>query len=136
MSRQHTIDFEFVEYIPEHLEEGIFYIAPQFGAVMHLCCDGCGARVSTPLHPGQWTLTFDGETISLNPSVGNWELPCKSHYIIRRSRVLWAGEWSSERIAQGAMDDRLAVRSGTEAFEHSSANWWSRFRDWFRRLIA
>lgn len=135
MSSEHTIDFEFVEYIPELLEEGIIYIAPQFGAVMHLCCDGCGARVSTPLHPGQWTLTFDGETISLSPSVGNWELPSKSHYIIRRNRIVWAGDWPSERIAQGAIGDRLAVRSASETMQHSRACSWSRFRDWLRRLI-
>jgi hypothetical protein len=86
---RHSVTFEFVDYIPEQLEEGVVYIAPEFGAVIHLCCEGCGERVSTPLHPEQWTLTFDGQTISLSPSIGNWDLSCKSHYFIRHNRVEW-----------------------------------------------
>lgn len=109
MTRQSEIGFQFVDYIPNELEEGILYIAAEYGAVVHLCCEGCGERVSTPLHPGQWTLTFDGTTVSLNPSVGNWGLPCRSHYIIRRNRVVWAADWSNEAIAQSAASDRLAV---------------------------
>ncbi|MGI8680276.1 MAG: DUF6527 family protein [Jatrophihabitans sp.] len=54
---------------------------------MHLCCDGCGKKVSTPLRPAQWTLTYDGETVSLAPSIGNFSLACGSHYWIRQNRV-------------------------------------------------
>lgn len=109
MTRQSEIGFQFVDHIPNQLEEGILYIAAEFGAVVHLCCEGCGERVSTPLHPGQWTLTFDGTTVSLNPSVGNWGLPCRSHYIIRRNRVVWAADWSNEAIVKSAASDRLAA---------------------------
>jgi hypothetical protein len=107
----HPIDVEwrFVEYIPEHLEQGVIYIAAEFGAVMHLCLEGCGERISTPLSPAQWALTFDGETISLWPSVGNWDLPCRSHYIIRKNHIIWAGQWSDEAIKAGGQDDRLAA---------------------------
>ena len=135
MTRQSSVEFEFVDYIPEQLEEGVVYIAPDFGAVMHLCCDGCGERVSTPLHPGQWTLTFDGETISLKPSIGNWELPCKSHYFIRHNRVVWAGEWSDERISKAADDDRRAVAPRREDAPSTPSTPWSRLRNWMRRLI-
>lgn len=134
MTRQSSVEFEFVEYIPEQLEEGVVYIAPEFGAVMHLCCDGCGERVSTPLHPGQWTLTFDGETISLNPSIGSWQLPCKSHYFIRHNRVVWAGEWSDERILKAAADDRRAVAPRGEDVPKTPSTPWSRLRNWMRRL--
>ncbi|MDQ0614042.1 hypothetical protein QF046_001683 [Microbacterium sp. W4I4] len=109
MTRQEEIEFLFVDYIPNELEEGILYIAAEFGAVVHLCFDGCGERVSTPLHPGQWTLTFDGTTVSLSPSVGNWGLPCRSHYIIRRNRVVWAADWSTEAVVRSAASDRQAV---------------------------
>lgn len=109
MTRQAEIEFQFVNYIPNELEEGILYIAAEFGAVVHLCFEGCGERVSTPLHPGQWTLTFDGATVSLSPSVGNWGLPCRSHYIVRRNCVLWSADWSNERAARSAVSDRLAA---------------------------
>lgn len=131
----HSVTFEFVDYIPTQLEEGVVYIAPEFGAVIHLCCDGCGERVSTPLHPGQWTLTFDGQTISLSPSIGNWVLPCKSHYIIRRNRVIWASRWDDERIARGAIDDRQAVVQQSEGNQKILKSPWSRLRTWVRNLL-
>ncbi|MFC8536700.1 DUF6527 family protein [Streptomyces sp. NPDC057249] len=49
----------------------------------HLCCCGCGNEVITPLSPTQWSLTYDGESASLAPSVGNWALRCQSLYWIR-----------------------------------------------------
>lgn len=133
MTRQDSMTFEFVDYIPDQLEEGVVYLAPEFGAVMHLCCDGCGERVSTPLDPGQWTLSFDGRTISLSPSIGNWGLSCRSHYFIRRNRVVWAGEWSDVRITEGAVDDRRAVDRKAEGDRSAPGSLWSRLRDWMRR---
>lgn len=108
---QHPTDVQwrFVDYIPEQLEQGVICIALEFGAIMHLCLDGCGERISTPLSPAQWALTFDGETISLWPSVGNWDLPCGSHYIIRNNRVIWSNRWSEAAIKAGAKGDRLAA---------------------------
>jgi hypothetical protein len=41
---------------------------------------GCGKKVVLPLHPTHGKLTYDGETVSLSPSVGNWSFPCESHY--------------------------------------------------------
>jgi len=111
MSR-HPADvrWRFVDYVPEQLEQCVIYIAIEYGAVMHLCLDGCGERISTPLSPAQWALTFDGETISLWPSVGNWDLPCGSHYVIRNSRVIWSKRWSAEAIRASAREDRVAAQ--------------------------
>jgi hypothetical protein len=63
---------------------GVLYVSPGYATVTHLCCCGCGAEVVTPLSPTDWKLTFDGVAISLSPSVGNWSLPCRSHYFIDR----------------------------------------------------
>jgi hypothetical protein len=52
----------------------------------------------TPLAPTEWSLTFDGETVSLDPSVGNWSLDCQSHYWIRRDTARWAERWSPAEI--------------------------------------
>ncbi len=96
--RHRILEPRFVQQIPRELEEGVLYVSMQYGTVVHSCCCGCGLDIVTPLTPTDWQLTFDGETISLWPSVGNWNLPCKSHYVIRRNRVIEAGHWSQERI--------------------------------------
>jgi hypothetical protein len=94
MRRIDHLEPEFVEEIPRTLELGRLYISIPYRTVTHLCCCGCGSEVVTSLHPRRWALTFDGETVSLSPSVGNWSLPCRSHYVITRNRVRWAESWS------------------------------------------
>jgi len=76
--------------------------------VAHKCCCGCGQEVVTPLSPTYWKLTFDGRSISLDPSIGNWSFPCKSHYWIRSGKVRWAGMWTHEQIEAGREADRTA----------------------------
>lgn len=34
-------------------------------------------------------MSYDGEVISLYPSIGNRGFQCQSHYFIRRNRVVW-----------------------------------------------
>jgi hypothetical protein len=63
-------------------------------------------RWVTPLSPAEWQLIFDGATVSLSPSVGNWEFLCRSHYGIRRNRVQWAPSWSKARIEAGQSADQ------------------------------
>jgi hypothetical protein len=98
MSRVRTIRHEFVEQVPRQMKARTLYISIDHGTCMHTCLCGCGAEVVTPLSPRQWALTYDGETVSLWPSIGSWSLPCQSHYIIRRNRVLWERQFSSQEI--------------------------------------
>jgi hypothetical protein len=93
-----TISFEFVEFIPEYLEDGVVYISTKYSTVVHKCCCGCQEEVVTPLSPVDWQVTFDGKTISLYPSIGNWGLKCQSHYWIRKNRVIWLERWSDTEI--------------------------------------
>lgn len=53
-------------------------------------------------------LTFDGEAISLWPSVGNWKLPCRSHSIIDNGRVIECAAWTDEQIRAERARDRKA----------------------------
>jgi hypothetical protein len=103
------IRHEFVEYIPEALDDGVVYVSLRFATAAHLCCCGCGCEVVTPISPADWQLIFDGETISLEPSIGNWNLPCRSHYWIERSRVVWAHRWAPRRIAEARQLDNQAT---------------------------
>ena len=89
-----SIYHKFVHNIPEvdDMEDAVVYVSIQFATASHKCCCGCASEVITPLAPSQWKLTFDGESISLNPSIGNWNFECRSHYWIRRNRVIWIPE--------------------------------------------
>ncbi len=105
MKKVNVLKHEFVEYIPEVLSEGAIYVSIAFATAVHRCCCGCGNEVVTPISPTDWKLTFDGETISLFPSIGNWSFPCKSHYWIRSNGVEWAPQWSPQKIeAARALD--------------------------------
>jgi hypothetical protein len=96
----------FVTSAPEKPEEGILYVSLPYRTAIHRCCCGCGHEVVTPFSPTDWKLTFDGVSVSLYPSIGNWSLPCRSHYFIERGKVKWAGDWSDEKIAAGRSHDR------------------------------
>src|SRR6266568_5044697 len=89
---------KFVEFMPRPLEDGVLYVSIRFRIVSHNCCCGCGNEVVLNLSPNGWQLTFDGESISLYPSIGNWNFACRSHYWITRNKVRWADSWSDERI--------------------------------------
>jgi hypothetical protein len=98
MPRQSELIPEFVELAPPELKEGVLYVSMVYGSVIHKCCCGCGEKVVTPLGPTDWKLTFDGEAISLYPSIGNWSLPCQSHYWIEDNKVKWSGRMSRKDI--------------------------------------
>lgn len=107
MKREMTLTHEFVEYIPDRLEDGTIYVSIAFATVAHKCCCGCGNEVITPLSPTDWTLIFDGQSISLDPSIGNWNFACRSHYWIKRNRVILAPRWSQQKINAGRAHDYL-----------------------------
>jgi hypothetical protein len=111
----------------------------EFATAMHCCMCGCGEPVITPLTPTDWRLTYDGETMSLAPSVGNWSMRCQSHYWLDNGLVRWSGRWTPEQIAAGRAHDRLAKAQAVgEAIELDAApvqrreTRWSRLRERFR----
>src|SRR6185295_354656 len=99
---------KFVEFIPRELEANTIYVSIPFATAIHNCCCGCGNRVVTPLSPTDWKLIFDGRSISLEPSIGNWSFPCRSHYWIKKNHVVWSYEWSDEEVAEARREDAQA----------------------------
>jgi hypothetical protein len=97
---------QFVEAIPESLEFGALYVSMTYATAIHQCACGCGCEVVTPFSPTDWKLYFDGENVTLEPSIGNWSFPCRSHYWIRAGKVKWAGEMSQQAIDKGRVYDR------------------------------
>lgn len=99
---------QFVESFPAKLEPGELYLAMEFATAAHLCACGCGTTVITPFSPTDWQMSFDGETVSLKPSIGNWTFPCRSHYWVRSGRIEWAGDMSLVAIDAGRKRDAQA----------------------------
>lgn len=106
-----TISHKFVELIPEQIENGIIYISLKYCTAIHKCCCGCQEEVVTPLSPTDWKLVFDGKSISLYPSIGNWNFHCKSHYWIKNNIIEWAPKWSREKINTGRNHDYLKKKN-------------------------
>lgn len=106
--RHHTLEHRFVRNVPRELEPGVLYISMEYATAVHSCCCGCGERVVTPFTPTDWRITFDGESVTLNPSVGNWNQDCRSHYVIEKNRVIECGPWSDVRVEAERRRDKRA----------------------------
>jgi uncharacterized protein DUF6527 len=104
--RREKLTPEFVEFIPGQLEEGILYVSMSYGTAIHLCACGCGEKAITPLSPSDWRLVFDGETVTLWPSIGNWSFACRSHYVVRRNRIRWAEDWPESKVKANRIRQR------------------------------
>jgi hypothetical protein len=145
MRQDILLTHEFVEFIPDELRQDTVYISLRFATASHLCCCGCGNKVVTPLRPTDWRLIFDGKAVSLDPSIGNWSFPCRSHYWISHSRVRWAPQWSKDRIEAGRAQDQFAkdkyfghateaaARLIPEPVSVKKAGLWDKVRNWWFR---
>lgn len=100
MQKLTKIELVRVHYVPKTLKPGLLYVSEEFGAAVHLCACGCGSKVSTPLGPTEWALEETASGPSLSPSVGSWQLPCKSHYWIRGGKIVWSGQYEREQSGQ------------------------------------
>jgi hypothetical protein len=137
MKQLSNIKHEFVEFIPKEREEGVLYISIPYSTAVHSCPCGCSLKVVTPLSPVGWKLTFDGETVTLFPSIGSWSFPCRSHYFIRRNIVVWSEDMSQDEIEWWRAPERknrerhleLRAADSTETDKKK----WSHFRDWLWR---
>lgn len=132
------VTFEFVKLIPNEREDGKVYISIPYSTAVHNCLCGCGMKVVTPIKPTKWTLTFNGEAISLSPSIGNWSFPCRSHYWILDNRVVKSGAMSAEAIALGRVRDAAATERYHEnkARPPMSAEPAPRKRSFWNRLLG
>lgn len=105
-----TLQHRFVELIPEKPESGILYISLEYCTAIHLCVCGCGNEVVTPISPTDWKISFNGETVSLSPSIGNWNFKCQTHYWITNNKIEMARKWSRKEIDSGRNSDSKKKR--------------------------
>jgi hypothetical protein len=122
-----------VQYMPLRLDPGILYVAEEFNAAAHLCACGCGTIIRTPLN--RWRLTVTKNGPSLDPSVGNWQEPCQSHYWIENGQVKWAGKWTDEQIIVGRKKEVARIRKTSNKLNRKHSNklkrLWQRLKGFF-----
>ena len=87
--------------MPKELEPGILYVSKEFGVASHLCPCGCRNKIVTPITPPNWSLKVEKKKPTLYPSIGNWQLPCRSHYWIIKGEIKWSYDWTEEQVKQG-----------------------------------
>lgn len=124
--RRTSLRPEFIVTVPDDLEEGVLYVSMTYATAIHVCACGCREEVVTPISPTDWQLSYDGATISLEPSIGNWRLACRSHYWIRDGRVDWE---SDSGLTPPHAPDAPAAESAGSTFLSRIRR---RFAGWFR----
>lgn len=133
--KQNSFVPEFVETIPEQLEAGRLYISRRFRTASHLCACGCRNKVVTPLKPAKWRLSVTEGRVSLSPSIGRWQLPCKSHYWIRENRVVWSRPFTEAEMKAVLERDTKDLHNYYAARQksHSKSGFISRLLRWLRK---
>ena len=86
----------FVSIMPTILEGKTLYISKLYGVAIHLCLCGCKNKTVTPFKEYDvtgnkyfWQLIDNNGLITLVGSIGNFNLPCKSHYTITNNIATW-----------------------------------------------
>lgn len=87
--RKVEIKIEWVQQMPDKKDmiQGVVYISEEYGVSIHKClCGDCAELTVMPINHDHittgWDLIKNEEKISFVPSIGNFQFPCKSHYII------------------------------------------------------
>ena len=125
MPRLNRLVLQRVEFLPKELGSGILYVSDEYAVAGHLCACGCGSKVIVPLGPAEWSFSESAGQPTIRPSIGSWQLPCRSHYLITGGRIEWAGAWSESVVAAGrrAEEVRRAVHYAKLDQERV---WWRR----------
>ena len=120
---------KFVEGMPQKLEDGVIYVSIPFRIVSHNCCCGCGNEVVLNLAPSPkgWQVVFDGQTVSLNPSIGNFDFKCQSHYWITKNKVYWAEKWSDQKIRRAKASEALVFSEAEGSSQRKQKKGWKKW---------
>lgn len=96
---------EFVNQIPSELEDGVLYVCINCNVIVHRCACGCGEKTVTPIDKNYgWKISYDGQSITLRPSIGNFSIPCKSHYYITDNKVEWLRQHQRNNSKRGIFE--------------------------------
>ncbi|MGE0626728.1 MAG: DUF6527 family protein [Hyphomicrobiaceae bacterium] len=129
-----SIALKHVIHLPRQLEPGILYVSQEYAVAGHLCACGCGNKVITPLGPAEWSFSEKAGLASLRPSIGNWQLACRSHYVISSGRICWAPAWSDIQVKAGREIEQARREAHYRALD-GQRTLWGRLRNWVLSLF-
>jgi hypothetical protein len=121
--------------MPRQLEHGFLYVSEEFEVAGHLCACGCGEKVITPLGQAGWSFEDAADGPTLTPSIGSWQLPCKSHYWITGGRVRSADQWTPEQIQRGRQAEEDRRRAYYESRKPRKTGLLRAVWDWFKTAL-
>jgi hypothetical protein len=121
--------------MPRDLSPGILYLAEEYAVAGHLCACGCGNKVMTPLGAAEWNFSERDGRPSLSPSIGNWQLPCQSHYFITGGKIYWAAQWSTTQVEEGRQAEEQRRRAHY-ASRDRKLPFWMRIRQVVRNIFG
>jgi len=141
--KSETIRPVFVETIPtdsKELQAGALYISMKYNTLIHRCPCGCGGLSEVGLHPATRRMIYDGENISIEPSIGVRTLRCRSHYWITKNRIVWADPLSGEldEWFDGSRRDLTRAYAETPLMRQTGIDgrcWWVRLLHNIRRWL-
>lgn len=97
--RIHELETVHLETMPDNgmMDYGKIYVSLKFELAIHLCaCGWCTRQTVTPFYNEAfpvgnrgWQYSETDGKVTLAPSIGNWNMPCKSHYYVRNGKVEW-----------------------------------------------
>ncbi|TGS14449.1 hypothetical protein EN852_014695 [Mesorhizobium sp. M2E.F.Ca.ET.209.01.1.1] len=90
--------YQLVDRIPTDMREGIVYHTQEFELAGLLCACGCGHRI-TLLVPDSHEVRDEGGYATIRPSIGVFDAPCKSHYVISAGHVQWLPAFTGAQAA-------------------------------------
>lgn len=125
-----------VKYMPKELEPGILYYSSEFDTAAHLCACGCSSKIRTPIGPTEWSIRNTPNGPTLRPSVGNWQKPCKSHYLITNGGIEWSGTWSDEQIKRGRKKEQVRRKEYAETIYSRKEGALQRLWNWIKNLFG
>jgi hypothetical protein len=126
---------EKVHFMPKVLKPGVLYLSDEFGTAAHLCACGCGAKVRTPIGPTEWSIKEQTSGPTLWPSIGNWQRPCRSHYVIERGEVVWAPAWSDAQVRAGRANEQRLRENHFAQLDRGRQGWLNRCIAWIKNIF-
>jgi hypothetical protein len=134
--RLERIRLERVEMMPAQLEPGVLYYSERFKTAAHLCACGCGMKVRTPVKPTFWQLWEDRAGPSMEPSIGNWQYPCRSHYYIVNGAIDWSSPWSEHEVLEGRAAEQRRTEAYYKAIHAGQASSFQKLWSWLKSLFG
>jgi len=128
--------YELVDRIPAQLTEGIVYHTEEFELAGLLCACGCGHRV-TLLVPDSHQVWDEDGFATIRPSIGVFDAPCKSHYVITAGEIDWHPAFTGAEvdwIMHAQIARHVARDSQPRSWIHRVWSWVRKFPSTLKRL--